>query len=55
MSKMIPELRALIYEERLEIRRLRGDEIAIFKILRYIDRNILILGGNLIRGFKVRA
>ena len=40
---MIPELRDLSYEERLESRRLRGDQIEVFKILNgyeNIDRNM---------------
>ena len=51
---MIPELRDLTYEERLkecvlitlETRRLRGDQIEVFKILNgyeNIDRNICCL------------
>ena len=50
-TKMIPELRDLSYEERLkecglttlEKRRLRGDQIEVFKILNgyeNVDRNI---------------
>ena len=51
MAKLIPELRDLTYEERLkecglttlETRRLRGDQIEVFKILNgyeNIDSNI---------------
>ena len=46
-TKLIPELRDLTYEERglttLETRRLRGDQIEVFKILNgydNIDSNI---------------
>ena len=50
-TKMVPELRDLSYEERLkecglttlETRRLRGDQIEVFKILNgyeNIDRNM---------------
>ena len=52
-TKMIPELRDLSYEERLkecglttlETRRLRGDEIEVFKILngyKNIDINVFL-------------
>ena len=40
---LIPELRDLTYEERLKTRRLRGDQIEVFKILNgyeNIDSNI---------------
>ena len=52
-TKSIPELRDLSYEERLkecglktlETRRLRGDQIVVFKILNgyeNIDRNVFL-------------
>ena len=65
-TKMIPELRDLSYEERmnecglttLEIKRLRGDQIEVFKILNgyeNIDRNIVfsLKKDNRTRGHEV--